>query len=49
MRDTLVLTLEPRALVSAIILITFVTGAAALYPSMRAARLKPVDAMAHFG
>jgi ABC-type lipoprotein release transport system permease subunit len=49
MRDTLVLTLEPRALFSAVILITIVTGAAALYPSLRAARLKPVDAMAHFG
>jgi ABC-type lipoprotein release transport system permease subunit len=49
MRDTLVLALEPRALLSAIALITVVTGAAALYPSMRAARLKPVDAMAHFG
>lgn len=49
MRDTLVLTLEPRALLSSIIVITIVTGAAALYPSLRAARLKPVDAMAHFG
>jgi putative ABC transport system permease protein len=49
MRDTLVLTLEPRALLSAIIVITVVTGTAALYPSLRAARLKPVDAMAHFG
>ena len=49
MRDTLFLALEPRALISAIVLITFVTGAAALYPSLRAARLKPVDAMAHFG
>jgi ABC-type lipoprotein release transport system permease subunit len=49
MRDTVVLALEPRALFSAVILITVVTGAAALYPSLRAARLKPVDAMAHFG
>ncbi len=49
MRDTLFLALEPRALLNAVFLITVVTGAAALYPSMRAARLKPVDAMAHFG
>jgi putative ABC transport system permease protein len=49
MRDTVVLALEPSSLLSAVILITVVTGAAALYPSMRAARLKPVDAMAHFG
>lgn len=49
MRDTLVLALDPGALIRAIILITGVTGAAALYPSLRAARLKPVDAMAHFG
>lgn len=49
MRDTLVLALDPGALLRAIILITAVTGAAALYPSLRAARLKPVDAMAHFG
>lgn len=49
MRDTLVLALEPRTALGAIALITVVTGCAALYPSLRAARLKPVDAMAHFG
>ncbi|MET0388911.1 MAG: FtsX-like permease family protein [Polyangiales bacterium] len=49
MRDTLTLALEPRTLVSSLLLITFVTGAAALYPSLRAASRKPVDAMAHFG
>jgi ABC-type lipoprotein release transport system permease subunit len=49
MRDTLHLKLEANTLVSAIGLITLVTGAAALYPSVRAARRKPVDAMAHFG
>jgi ABC-type antimicrobial peptide transport system permease subunit len=49
MRDTVVLTLEPAALLGAVILITIVTAAAAFYPSLRAARLKPVDAMAHFG
>jgi ABC-type antimicrobial peptide transport system permease subunit len=36
-------------LLSAVGLITFVTGVAALYPALRAARRKPVDAMAHFG
>lgn len=49
MRDTLRLTLEPRTLVSSVVMISVVTGAAALYPSIRAASLKPVDAMAHFG
>jgi ABC-type lipoprotein release transport system permease subunit len=49
MRDTLHLSLEPRTLLSAVVLITFVTGFAALYPALRAARRKPVDAMAHFG
>jgi putative ABC transport system permease protein len=49
MRDTVHLKLETTTLVSAIALITFVTGAAAVYPSVRAARRKPVDAMAHFG
>ena len=33
----------------AIALISIVTGLAALYPALRAARLKPVDAMSHFG
>jgi putative ABC transport system permease protein len=33
----------------AIVLITIITGLAALYPSMRAARLSPVVAMSHFG
>ncbi|HET8938657.1 MAG TPA: FtsX-like permease family protein [Polyangiales bacterium] len=49
MRDTLRLTIEPVTLVFAVIMITFVTGAAAIYPSIRAASRKPVDAMAHFG
>lgn len=49
MRDTVHLKLEASTLVMAIALITCVTGAAALYPSVRAARRKPVDAMAHFG
>jgi ABC-type antimicrobial peptide transport system permease subunit len=49
MRDTLQLVVEGRTLGLSLALITFVTAAAALYPSLRAARLKPVDAMAHFG
>jgi putative ABC transport system permease protein len=49
MRDTVVLALDPMALVSAVGMISVVTAGAALYPSIRAARLKPVDAMAHFG
>jgi putative ABC transport system permease protein len=49
MRDTLHLTIEPRTIVSSIVLISVVTGVAALYPSIRAASRKPVDAMAHFG
>jgi putative ABC transport system permease protein len=36
-------------LVSAVVTITIVTGLAALYPSLRAARLRPVVAMSHFG
>jgi len=36
-------------LIQAVITITVVTGVAALYPSLRAARLRPVVAMSHFG
>jgi putative ABC transport system permease protein len=36
-------------LVQSVITITIVTGLAALYPSLRAARLRPVAAMSHFG
>jgi ABC-type lipoprotein release transport system permease subunit len=36
-------------MVRAIVVITFVTGAAAFYPSLKAARLRPVVAMSHFG
>jgi putative ABC transport system permease protein len=49
MSDTLKLSVLPSALGGAILLISIVTGAAALYPALRAARLKPVDAMSHFG
>jgi putative ABC transport system permease protein len=36
-------------MIRAILIITFVTGAAAFYPSLKAARLRPVVAMSHFG
>jgi len=36
-------------LVTAVVAITLVTGAAAFYPSIKAARLRPVVAMSHFG
>lgn len=49
MRDTLRLAVEPQTLVFSVVMISCVTGAAALYPSIRAASRKPVDAMAHFG
>ena len=49
MRDTLQFVVEPSLLCSALAALTVLTCAAALYPSLRAARLAPVDAMAHFG
>jgi putative ABC transport system permease protein len=49
MSDTLTLRVLPSALVGAVLLISVVTGAAAVYPALRASRLKPADAMSHFG
>jgi ABC-type antimicrobial peptide transport system permease subunit len=49
MSDHLHLSIHLGAIVRSMILITLITGAAALYPSLRAARLKPVTAMQHFG
>jgi len=49
MSDTLRLRVLPSALLGAVTLIAIVTGAAAAYPALRAARLKPADAMSHFG
>lgn len=43
------ISVHPSALLSAVGTITAITGLAALYPSLRAARLKPVNAMQHFG
>jgi ABC-type lipoprotein release transport system permease subunit len=49
MSDHLHLAIHPGAIARAMLLITVITGVAALYPSLRAARLKPVTAMQHFG
>lgn len=49
MSDRLHLAVHVGALASAVALLTVVTALAALYPSFRAARLKPVTAMSHFG
>ena len=43
------LSVHGSLLVFAVVLITLVTAVAAFYPSMKAARLQPVDAMSHFG
>jgi putative ABC transport system permease protein len=43
------LSVHGSLLLSSVITITLVTGLAALYPSLRAARLRPVVAMSHFG
>ncbi|HXI56058.1 MAG TPA: FtsX-like permease family protein [Polyangia bacterium] len=49
MSDHLHLSVHGSLLGKVIAGITLITGAAALYPSMRAARLRPVVAMSHFG
>lgn len=49
MSDHLRIAVHGALLTQAIVTITLVTGAAALYPSIRAARLRPVVAMSHFG
>jgi ABC-type lipoprotein release transport system permease subunit len=49
MSDTLHLAVLPKAMLGALLLVAVITGAASLFPSLRAARLKPVDAMSHFG
>jgi putative ABC transport system permease protein len=49
MSDTLHLAVHASTLVRAALWITLVTTLAALYPAYRAARLRPVAAMSHFG
>jgi putative ABC transport system permease protein len=49
MSDHLFIYVPASLLVGAVITLTIITALAALYPSMRAARLRPIEAMAHFG
>jgi ABC-type lipoprotein release transport system permease subunit len=49
MSDHLFILVRPDLFVSAVALITIITMGAALYPSLRAARLRPIEAMSHFG
>jgi putative ABC transport system permease protein len=49
MSDHLHLAIHAGAIFFAVVLITVITGLAAIYPALRAARLKPVTAMQHFG
>jgi putative ABC transport system permease protein len=49
MSDHVRLGVHGAMLARSVVLITLITGLAALYPSMRAARLRPVVAMSHFG
>jgi ABC-type lipoprotein release transport system permease subunit len=49
MSDHLFLSVHWTAVAGAVIGLTLITAAAALYPSIRAARLKPVTAMHHIG
>jgi putative ABC transport system permease protein len=49
MSDRLTLAVHPGTVIGAVIMITVVTALAAIYPSLRAARLRPVAAMSHFG
>lgn len=49
MSDHLVLAVHATKILAAVIGLTLLTALAALYPSIRAARLRPVNAMHHFG
>ncbi len=49
MSDYLRLDVTPQAAIQSVVMLSLVTGLAALYPSIRAARLRPIEAMAHFG
>jgi putative ABC transport system permease protein len=49
MSDHVRLAVHAGLLARSVVIITLITGLAALYPSLRAARLRPVVAMSHFG
>jgi putative ABC transport system permease protein len=49
MSDHLHLVVHPADVIRGVVTITLITGLAALYPALRAARLRPVTAMQHFG
>lgn len=49
MSDHLNLIVHARDVVVGVVIITAITGFAALFPALRAARLRPVTAMQHFG
>jgi putative ABC transport system permease protein len=49
MSDKLRLAVNAPAVIGAVFMITVVTTLAAIYPAFRAARLRPVAAMSHFG
>jgi putative ABC transport system permease protein len=49
MSNTLRLVVEPSALLATGVAIATVAAAAAVYPALRASRLKPIDALSHFG
>ena len=49
MSDHLHLAIHAGQVVGAVVMLTVLTGLAALYPSFRAARLRPIEAMSHFG
>jgi putative ABC transport system permease protein len=49
MSDHVFIAVKASILIGAVITLTIISGLAALYPSIRAARLRPIEAMAHFG
>jgi putative ABC transport system permease protein len=49
MSDHVRLAVKPQAAIQAVLTLSLVTALAALYPSIRAARLRPIEAMSHFG
>ena len=49
MQRSLTLSIQPRAVLLDVLLLTGVTTVFALFPALRAARLRPVTAMHHIG